>query len=74
MKFYEKKSVNKLQTLSVKFTQGLFTCSGGPRSSGVGFFCFQAPRDTKQKKTTSLDRGPPLHVNRVSDVGVGNVM
>ena len=39
--------------------------SGGPRSSGVGFFCFQALEDTKQKKLTPLDRGLPLHVNRV---------
>ena len=44
--------------------QGLFTWSGGPRSSGVGFFCFHALEDTKQKKPTPLDRGPPLHVNR----------
>ena len=46
-------------------TKGLFTWSGGPRSSGVGFFCFHALGDTKQKKLTPLDRGPPLHVNRV---------
>ena len=37
----------------------------GPRSSRVGFFCFHALGDTKQKKPTPLDRGPPLHVNRV---------
>ena len=43
-------------------TKGLFTWSGGPRSSGVGFFCFHALEDTKQKKLTQLDRGPPLHV------------
>ena len=30
----------------------------------VGFFCFHALGDTKQKKPTPLDRGPPLHVNR----------
>ena len=42
----------------------LFTWSGGPRSSGVGFFCFHALADTKQKKPTPLDRGPPLHINR----------
>ena len=24
--------------------KGLFTWSGGPRSSGVGFFCFLSPR------------------------------
>ena len=46
-------------------TKGVFTWSGGPRSSGVGFFCFHALADTKQKKPTPLDRGPPLHVNRV---------
>ena len=50
-------------------TKGLFTWSGGLRSSGVGFFCFRALGDTKQKKPTPLDRGPPLHVNRVSDGG-----
>ena len=38
----------------------------GPRSSGVGFFCFHALGDTKQKKPgTLLNRGPPLHVNKV---------
>ena len=46
-------------------SKGLFTWSGGPRSSGVGIFCFHALEDTKQKKPTLLDRGPPLHVNRV---------
>ena len=46
-------------------SKGLFTWSGGPRSSRVGFFCFHALGDTKQKKLTPLDRGPPLHVNRV---------
>ena len=30
----------------------------------VSFFCFHALGDTKQKKLTPLDRGPPLHVNR----------
>ena len=45
--------------------KGLFTWSGGPRSSGVGFFCFHALGDTKQKNPTPLDRGIPLHVNRV---------
>ena len=37
----------------------------GTRSSGVGFFLFSRSGDTKQKKPTPLDRGPPLHVNRV---------
>ena len=46
-------------------TKGLFTWSGGPRSSGIGFFCFHALGNTKQKKLTPLNRGPPLHVNRV---------
>ena len=45
--------------------KGLFTWIGGPRSSGVSFFCFHALGDTKQKKLIPLDRGPPLHVNRV---------
>ena len=46
-------------------SKGLFTWSGEPRSGGVGFFCFHALEDTKQKKPTPLDRVPPLHVNRV---------
>ena len=46
-------------------SKGLFTWTGGLRSSGVGFFCFHDLGDTKQKKPTPLDRGPPLHVNRV---------
>ena len=46
-------------------SKGLFTWSGGPRSSGVGFFCFHALGHTKQKKPTPLNRGFPLHVNRV---------
>ena len=46
-------------------SKGLFTWSGGPRSSGVGFFCFHALGHTKQKTPTPLNRGPPLHVNRV---------
>ena len=46
-------------------TQGLFTWSGGPRSSGVCFFCFHALGNTKQKKPTPLNRGPALHVKRV---------
>ena len=47
-----------------KLTKTLFTWSGGPWSSGVGFFCFVSHRAWKQKKPTPLDRGPPLHVNR----------
>ena len=47
--------------------KGLFTWTGGPRSSGVGFFCFHALGYTKQKKPTPLDRGSPLLVNRVLD-------
>ena len=31
-------------TLSSVFFKTLFTWSGGPRSSGVGFFCFVSPR------------------------------
>ena len=46
----------------------MFTWSGGLRSSGVGFFCFHALADTKQKKPTPLDRGPPLHVNRPLEI------
>ena len=54
-----------MDTAKQALTKGLFTWSGRPRSSGVGFFCFHALEDTKQKKPTPLDRGPPLHVNRV---------
>ena len=57
--------IERLSITGQKFPKTLFTWSGGPRSSGVGFFCFHALRDTKQKKPTPLDRGPPLHVNRV---------
>ena len=63
-----RKKVNKntYDISSIKsVTKTLFTWSGGPLSSGVGFFCFHALEDTKQKKPTPLDRGPPLHVNRV---------
>ena len=31
----------------------------------VGFFCFHALGNTKQKRPTPLNRGPPLNVNRV---------
>ena len=51
-----------------RVTKGLFTWSGGPRSGGAGFFCFQALRETKQKKPTPLDRARPFHVNRVLEV------
>ena len=57
-----------MTTTPLKFSEGkldskgLFTWSGGPRSSGVSFFCFRALGDTK---LTPLDRGPPPHVKRV---------
>ena len=54
-----------IKDIHVYRNKDLFTWSGGPRSSGVGFFCFHALEDTKQKKPTPLDRGPPLHVNKV---------
>ena len=57
--------VNMSGSEKKRVTKGLFTWSGGPRSSGVGFFCFYALGDTKQKKLTPLDRGPLLHVNMV---------
>ena len=58
--------IDTVITIVIKtVTKGLFTWSGGPRSNGAGFFCFHALGDTKQKKPTPLDRGPPLHVNRV---------
>ena len=47
----------------------LFTWSGGPRSSGVGLFCFVSPRAWKQKKSTPLGRGPPLQALSVSTWG-----
>ena len=52
------------QALNPRLFKTLFTWSGGTRSSGVGFFCFVAPRAWKQKKSTPLDRGPPHHINR----------
>ena len=51
--------------LGATLSQGLFTWSGGPRSSGAGFFCFHVLGDTKQKNPTPLDRGPLLHLNGV---------
>ena len=58
---YSFAAVNHKNRRCVKATniKALFTWSGGPRSSGVGFFCFHALADTKQKKPTPLDRGPP---------------
>ena len=56
-----------IRTYDFYVTKTLFTWSGGPRSSEVSFFCFVSPRAWKQKKLTPLDRGPPLHVNRVLD-------
>ena len=50
--------------LKINLIKTLFTWSGGPRSSGVSFFCFVSSRAWKQKKPTPLNRGPPLHVNR----------
>ena len=47
------------RVISVLLVKTLFTWSGGPRSSGVGFFCFHALADTKQKKPSPLDRGLP---------------
>ena len=40
-------------------TKTLFTWSGGPRSSGVRFFCFVSPRTWKQKKTNPTRPGSP---------------
>ena len=57
----QKLKANPSESLGLKT---LFTWSGGPRSSVVSFFCFHALGDTKQKKLTPPDRGPPLHVNR----------
>ena len=67
VKLFQTKLLSRLSSpvLLCKFTKGLFTWGGGPRSSGVGFFCFHALEDTKQKKPTPLDRVPPFHVNRV---------
>ena len=38
---------------------------GDPGLVGLVSFVFHALGDTKQNKPTLLDRGPPLHVNRV---------
>ena len=48
----------------VPFILGPFMWSGGPRSTGVGFFSFHALGDTKQKKPTPLDQGPHSNLNR----------
>ena len=48
-----------LTTFRSRRSKTLFTWSGGPRFSGVGFFCFVSPRAWKQKKPTPLDRGYP---------------
>ena len=48
-----------LTTFRSRRSKTLFTWSGGPRFSGVGFFCFVSPRAWKQKKPTPLDRGSP---------------
>ena len=53
--------------INAAYFKTLFTWSGGPRSSGVSFFCFVSPRACKQKKPTPLERGLPLHVNRPLD-------
>ena len=63
--FWQAGHAIRLASLSALSTKGLFTWSGGSRSSGFVFFCFHALGDTKHKKPTPLDRGPPLHVNRV---------
>ena len=58
--------------MQVQYTKNLRACLhgvGDPGLSGVGFFCFHALEDTKQKKLTPLDRGPPLHVNRLLTPG-----
>ena len=68
---YSWQSSTKFEKRKIK---GLFTWSGGPRTSGVGFFCFHAVGDTKQKELTPLDRGPPLHVNRVLEVLIGLIV
>ena len=65
LKYFQLQCISPPPHTFLRDFQGLFTWSGGPRSSGVGFFCFHALEDTKQKKPTPLDRGPPLHVNRV---------
>ena len=46
-----------------KKLKGLFTWSGEPRSGW--FLLFSRSGGHTKKKPTPLDRGPPLHVNRV---------
>ena len=65
--YFEANGQNHIHFRLIQVLKTLFTWSGGPRSSRVGFFCFVSPRAWKQKKPTPLDRGPPLHVNRPLD-------
>ena len=51
----------KFPITSCKYLAPVYMEWGTP----VYFFCFHALGNTKQKKPTQLDRGPPLHVNRV---------
>ena len=62
--FIPKWQTFRANVMSRTLNKTLFTWSGGPRSSRVGFFCFVSSRAWKQKKRTPLDRGPPLHTNR----------
>ena len=43
----------------VKEAKTLFTWCGGPRSSGVGFFCFVSPQSVKTKETNPTRPGSP---------------
>ena len=37
--------------MAISTSKTLFTWSGGPRSSGVSFFCFVSPQSVKTKET-----------------------
>ena len=65
---FNKQVINFARALHVHYTIDLRACLHGVGDSGlVGLvsFVFTHWGDTKQKKPTLLDQGPPLHVNRV---------
>ena len=64
LKFFSK-AIEKVAARQDNDYGPVYMESGDPGLVGLVFFCFHALGDTKQKKPTLLDRGPPLHVNRV---------
>ena len=51
-------SKSKIDKIRISETKGLFTWNGGPRSSGVGFFCFTL-WGTQNKETYPTRPGSP---------------